>query len=81
VVRTGLLGWYDLIAEVARQAEQDLGLGPFSADEVAALVSMAFIGGESLFLLGAEKKGVPVRQSLRRVGDALRMAEARSSKR
>jgi AcrR family transcriptional regulator len=81
VVRTGLLGWYDLIAEVARQAEQDLGLGPFSADEVAALVSMAFIGGESLFLLGAEKKGVPVRQSLRRVGDALRMAEARSPNR
>jgi AcrR family transcriptional regulator len=81
VVRTGLLGWYDLIAEVARQAEQDLGLGPFSADEVAALVSMAFIGGESLFLLGAEKKGVPVRQSLRRVGDALRMAEAKSPNR
>jgi AcrR family transcriptional regulator len=80
VVRAGLLGWFDLIAEVARQAEKEVGLGPFSADEVAALVSAAFIGGESLFLLGAEKKGVPVRQSLRRVGDALRMAEARSSK-
>ena len=80
VVRAGLLGWFDLIAEVARQAEKEIGLGPFSADEVAALVSAAFIGGESMFLLGAEKKGVPVRQSLRRVGDALRMAEARSSK-
>lgn len=81
VVRAGLLGWFDLIADVAKQAEKDLGLGPFSPNEVAALVSMAFIGGESLFLLGAEKKGVPVRQSLRRVGDALRLAEARLPKR
>jgi AcrR family transcriptional regulator len=82
VVRTGLMGWYELIADVARQAEKDLGwTGPFSAEEIAALVSSAFIGGESLFLLGAEKKGAPVRQSLRRVGDAIRMAESRSSKR
>jgi AcrR family transcriptional regulator len=81
VVRAGLLGWYDLIADVARHAEKELGLGPFSANEVAALVSIAFIGCESMFLLGAEKKGAPVRQSLRRVGDAIRMAEARSSKR
>jgi len=67
---------------VARQADKELGgLGPFSAEEVAALVSSAFIGAESLYLLGAEKKGAPVRQSLRRVGDAIRMAEGKSSKR
>ena len=82
VVRTGLMGWFELIADVARQAERELGgLGPFSPEEVAALVSSAFIGGESLFLLGAEKKGAPVRQSLRRVGDIIRMAEGKSSKR
>lgn len=82
VVRTGLMGWFELIAEVARQADKELGgLGPFSAEEVAALVSSAFIGAESLYLLGAEKKGAPVRQSLRRVGDAIRMAEGKSSKR
>ena len=82
VVRSGLMGWFELIAEVARQADKELGgLGPFSAEEVAALVSSAFIGAESLYLLGAEKKGAPVRQSLRRVGDAIRMAESRSSKR
>lgn len=80
VVRAGLMGWFELIAAVARQAEQELGgLGPFSPEEVAALVSSAFIGGESLFLLGAEKKGAPVRQSLRRVGDAIRLAESKSS--
>jgi AcrR family transcriptional regulator len=82
VVRSGLMGWFELIADVARQAEKELGgLGPFSPEEVAALVSSAFIGGESLFLLGAEKKGAPVRQSLRRVGDVIRMAESKSSKR
>ena len=82
VVRSGLMGWFELIAEVARQADKELGgLGPFSAEEVAALVSSAFIGAESLYLLGAEKKGAPVRQSLRRVGDAIRMAEGKSPKR
>ena len=82
VVRAGLMGWFALIADVARQAEKELGgLGPFSAEDVAALVSSAFIGSESLFLLGAEKKGAPVRQSLRRVGDVIRMAESKSSKR
>ena len=31
VVRAGLMGWFDLIADVARQAEKELGgLGPFS---------------------------------------------------
>ena len=74
--------WFELIADVARQADKELGgLGPFSPEEVAALVSTAFIGGESLFLLGAEKKGAPVRQSLRRVGDVIRLAESKSSKR
>jgi AcrR family transcriptional regulator len=79
VVRAGIMGWIDLIAEVARKAERELGgLGPFSAVEAAALVANAFIGGESLYLLGLEKKGSPVRQSLRRVGDVLRLAERKS---
>jgi AcrR family transcriptional regulator len=82
VVRTGLMGWFELITGVARQAESELGgLGPFSAAEIGALISGAFIGGESLYLLGAEKKGAPVRQALRRVGDAIRIAESKSSKR
>ncbi len=82
VVRTGLMGWFELIAEATRQAETALGgLGPFSPEDIAALVSSAFIGAESLFLLGAEKKGAPVRQSLRRVGDAIRLAESKSSTR
>ena len=82
VVRSGLMGWFELIAEATRQAEKDFGgLGSFSPEEIAALVSSAFIGAESLFLLGAEKKGAPVRESLRRVADVIRVAEGKSSKR
>jgi AcrR family transcriptional regulator len=82
VVRTGLLIWFDLITELAHKAERELGgLGPFSAREVAALIGMAFMGGESLYLLGGEKKGVPVRQALRRFGDLIRIAESGSSRR
>jgi AcrR family transcriptional regulator len=77
VVRAGLMGWFDLIAVVARRAETRLGgVGPFTAEEAAAFAGSAFIGAESMFLLGLEKKGSPIRQSLRRVGDLIRMAES-----
>ena len=82
VVRTGLLIWFDLIAELAHKAERELGvLGPFSAREAAALIGCAFIGVESLYLLGGEKKGVPMRAALRRFGDLIRIAESGSSTR
>ncbi|HEY3891226.1 MAG TPA: TetR/AcrR family transcriptional regulator [Bradyrhizobium sp.] len=76
VVRAGLTGWSDVIRGLARRAARELdGLGPFSSEEVAALISNAFIGAESIYLLGLEKKGIPVRQSLRRFGDLIRMRE------
>jgi AcrR family transcriptional regulator len=82
VVRAGLLGWFDLITALARRTERELGaVGPFSAEEVAALIGSAFMGAESMYLLGGEKKGVPVRQALRRFGDLIRSAEAGSSRR
>jgi AcrR family transcriptional regulator len=82
VVRAGLIGWFDLIVELARKAEGELGgLGPFSPEEVAALVSSVFIGGESLYLLGVEEKGAPMRQALRRIGDLIRIAECAPLKR
>jgi len=82
VVRDGLLGWINLIAELARRAERELGgLGPFSAEEVGALICSAFLGAESHCLLGLEKKGMPVRRALRRFGDLIRMREANSSAR
>ena len=82
VIRAGLLIWFDLLTELARKAERELGgVGPFSAQEVAALIGCAFIGAESLHLLGAEKKGVPMRQALRRFGHLIRTAESGSSTR
>lgn len=80
VVRAGIMGWVDLIAELARKAERQFaGLGPFTADEVAALVANAFIGAESHYLLGLEKH-IPVRQALRRFGDLIRMMEGTAAK-
>jgi AcrR family transcriptional regulator len=82
VVRAGLITWFNLITDLARKAEQELGgLGPLSAEEVAALIGCAFMGAESLHLLGGEKKGVPVRQALRRFGDLIRVTERGSSAR
>jgi AcrR family transcriptional regulator len=81
VIQAGLMEWFRLLAELARRAEREFGgLGPFTAEDVAALVSHAFVGAESYYLLGLEKKGVPVRQSLRRFGDLIRIAEAAARK-
>ena len=75
-VRSLLLGWFALLADVAEEAEQRFGaLGPFSAREVAALVGLLFMGGESLLLLGLESDAVPIRSTLRRVGELIRTLE------
>jgi AcrR family transcriptional regulator len=77
VIQAGIMGWVTLIAELARRAEREFGgLGPFTAEEVAILVASAFIGSESHYLLGLEKKGLPVRRSLRRFGDLIRTMES-----
>lgn len=82
VVCAGLLTWFDLITGLTRKAERELGgVGPFSSQEVAALIGCSFIGAESLYLLGGEKKGVPMRAALRRFGDFIRIAEGGSSAR
>jgi len=81
VIRAAIIGWVDLIVGAVGKAEGDFGrLGPFTPEEVAALVANAFIGAESLYLLGIEKKGAPVRQALRRFGDLIRIAEGGRSK-
>jgi AcrR family transcriptional regulator len=83
VIRADLMKWVELIVEVARRAEKAKPgvLGPFSAEEIGAIAANAFIGAESLYLLGFEKKGSPVRQVLRRVGELIRISEATSPQR
>ncbi|WP_395713579.1 TetR/AcrR family transcriptional regulator [Reyranella sp.] len=82
LVRAGVGAWCELIIAVARDAEKELGsLGGFTPEEVGAFASSAFIGAESLFLLGFEKKGVPLRTALRRFGDVIRLLESRSGRR
>jgi ABC-type sugar transport system ATPase subunit len=46
-----------------------------------ALIGSAFLGAERTYLLGLEKRGVPARQSLRRIGDLIQQLSivARSS--
>jgi AcrR family transcriptional regulator len=79
VVRKSLEDWIGLVIELARRFEQQHGrLGPFTPEEVGALVSNAFIGAESLVLTGLEKKDVPIRESLRRIGALIRDLERRS---
>jgi AcrR family transcriptional regulator len=83
VIRTDLMKWVELIVSVAEKAERTApgALGPFSSDEVGAFAANCFIGAESLYLLGFEKKGSPVRQVLRRIGDLIRISEKSSSRR
>jgi AcrR family transcriptional regulator len=81
VIRSAIMAWVDLIVGAARKVERELGgLGPLTPEEVGAFAANAFIGAESLYLLGFEKKGSPVRQALRRVSDLVRSAEAGQSK-
>ncbi len=75
-VRKMLAGWLEVLTEVAREAETRLGsLGPFTADEIAALVSSAFLGSEAMLLLGFDRRDAPFRSALRRVGTAIRDLE------
>jgi len=64
-----LRGWNDVLMELAADAnEAGLDFGAFRVEEVVALTSSAFLGAESMILLGIEDEGIPLRKALRRVG-------------
>ncbi len=80
-VRELLSGWFVLLTDVAREAEQRYGpLGPVTAEELAMLVGTAFIGSEALLLLGFESPVMPIRSALRRVGVLIRELEEGSAR-
>ena len=79
--RTVVFGWYELLTEVATEAAERFGgLGPFEPAEIATLIGNAFIGSEALLLLGFDRHQLPIRTSLRRVGEAIRAIEERSQR-
>jgi AcrR family transcriptional regulator len=72
-VREQLAGWFRLLADVARREEERLGnLGPFTPEEVAALMALPFMGAEATILLGMREAEVPARSALRKIGVLLR---------
>jgi AcrR family transcriptional regulator len=71
-----LKAWFDTLHEVALEAERRFGpFGPFTAADIAGLIGLAFLGGETLILLGDEEWGRNVRAWLRRIGVLIRQAE------
>ncbi len=74
-VRKDLAQWFELLAGVASDAAGDVGLGPFTPEEVAALAGLPFLGAETVILLGLTEEQLPARSALRKVGDLLRALE------
>jgi AcrR family transcriptional regulator len=72
-VRNQLAGWFHLLADVARREERRTGsLGPFTPEEVAALMGLPFMGAEAAILLGIPESDVPTRSALRKIGVVLK---------
>lgn len=75
-VRSALRPWTALLRDVAARAERALGpFGPLSSIDVATLVSVMWLGAESMELLGMEDRDFDIRGALRRVGSLLRSLE------
>jgi AcrR family transcriptional regulator len=73
-----LLGkaWTDLLTDVVERARAaGAQFGPFTSHEIVALVAGAFLGAESMLLLGRETDTLPIRAALRRVGEAIALIE------
>ena len=78
-VRQLLSGWFALLTRVADEAAERIArTGPFKSDEIASLVGAAFLGAESLLLLGVQDTEIPLRRALRRFGMLIQNAEKAS---
>ena len=80
-VRSAYAEWRGLIMKLAREVEAQNGsLGPFSVEDIGALVSAAFIGTEAAIMLDYESADVPFRTALRRFGKVIELFETPKSK-
>ncbi len=72
-VREQVGGWFSLLTDVARREQRRTGsLGPFTPEEVAALMGLPFMGAEALILLGMTESDLPAQSALRKIGIVLR---------
>ena len=79
-VRAAYAQWRTLILKLTRQIEQETGsLGPFTAEEIGALVSASFIGAEAAIMLGYESPEIPFRDALRRFGRIIEFFEEKNA--
>jgi len=75
-VRANLSGWFALLTDTASKVAPRFGdLGPFTAQEIAALAGTVFLGMETMILLGFDEAQMPCRSALRSVGFLLRTME------
>jgi AcrR family transcriptional regulator len=71
-----LQAWFEVLTDVAREAEARFGsLGPLTAEDIAGLIGLSFLGGEAIILLGDEQRGRQARGWLRSVGKLIRQRE------
>src|SRR5262249_32287818 len=71
-----LQAWLEGLLQGARGAEARSGpLGPLSAEDVAGLVGLAFIGAEEVILLGDDHWGQRSRAWLRSIVELIRQRE------
>jgi AcrR family transcriptional regulator len=78
VVSAQVQGWFDLLAEVAQRAAKRFGsLSPFTAEELAALAGLPFLGAETVVLLGLDDSKIAGRPALRKIGELLRALDER----
>ncbi|MFV1961639.1 MAG: TetR/AcrR family transcriptional regulator [Acidimicrobiia bacterium] len=75
-VRRQVVGWFDLLATVAARVQDRFGgFGPFTAQEVAALAGLPFLGAETVILLGIPEQALPARSALRKMAVLIRAME------
>ena len=75
-VIASLSPWYNLHLTLVHEFQETCAsLGPLEAEDIAALISPAFVGVEALILLGWEEKVIPLRRALRRFGNVIRYFE------
>lgn len=75
-VRFMLFGWNGVLRQLVRSAEQSgMRLDVFTSEDLVALISAAFVGAESMILLGLEAEGIPLRTALRKIGRMIKAFE------